>query len=294
MLGVKSRRADQGGGFTDVAAGASHSCGLKMDGTVQCWGRNSLGADQLTPPTNSDNSAIVFSAIDSSGRYTCGIRADNAGAVCWGNNRFGQVTRMPPPGSTQAILNANLSYDYSMDSFFDISTGHEHTCGVLQGGANAGQIRCWGSDVTDESTVPTDHASTVFKSVESGGTRFTCGLIGAGSDDGTAVCWGNDFHSVVTQTPETERFSQISAGFNYACGIKTDGTMQCWGGVKNPLGPVIDVGQFTVPTEHQDFTFSAMIAATYHTCGILDGQNEQTEGEVVCWGAEFEYDPLTS
>ena len=30
--------------------------------------------------------------------------------------------------------------------------------------------------------------------------------------------------------------------------------------------------------------FSKIAAGQRHTCGILDGQNNQTEGEVVCWG----------
>ena len=35
-------------------------------------------------------------------------------------------------------------------------------------------------------------------------------------------------------------------------------------------------------------------AAKFHTCGLLDAGSDsspQTEGEIVCWGAEFEYDP---
>ena len=34
------------------------------------------------------------------------------------------------------------------------------------------------------------------------------------------------------------------------------------------------------------FTFSSISAGWYHTCGILDGQGEQTAGRMACWGAE--------
>ena len=36
--------------FTAVAAGLSHTCGIKEDGTVKCWGDSS--GDLLTPPTD--------------------------------------------------------------------------------------------------------------------------------------------------------------------------------------------------------------------------------------------------
>ena len=37
-----------GGAFSQVAAGAVHTCGLKRDGTVACWGHSTFG--ETTPP----------------------------------------------------------------------------------------------------------------------------------------------------------------------------------------------------------------------------------------------------
>jgi len=36
------------GSFTQISAGALHTCGLRTDGTVACWGNSSNGAS--TPP----------------------------------------------------------------------------------------------------------------------------------------------------------------------------------------------------------------------------------------------------
>ena len=110
------------------------------------------------------------------------------------------------------------------------------------------------------------------------------------------MCWGPDVYNVVSGATEMEnvRFIDISAGRHHVCGIQTDRTVNCWGGVDNPPEPVADYGQAVVPERYQSSTFSKIAAAEYHTCGILDGQNGQVEGEIVCWGDESDYDPLHS
>ena len=54
----------------------------------------------------------------------------------------------------------------------------------------------------------------------------------------------------------------------------SDGQVLCWGNKQNNQ---------TIPPSH---TFSSVSAGMYHTCGLLDGQNSQTAGRAVCWGAE--------
>ncbi|MGB6895914.1 MAG: RCC1 domain-containing protein, partial [Dehalococcoidia bacterium] len=45
--------------------------------------------------------------------------------------------------------------------------------------------------------------------------------------DGTLACWGrNDYGQA---TPPAGTFSQVSAGGFHNCGVKTDGTLACWG-----------------------------------------------------------------
>ena len=96
--------------------------------------------------------------------------------------------------------------------------------------------------------------------------------------------------------PSDDRFKKVAAGSYHVCGIKIDGTMTCWGatkdsGLTDTVGSIV-YGQADVPAEHQDSTFSDVVAAEYHTCAILDGQNDQLEGDVVCWGGEITHDPL--
>ncbi len=279
------------GGFTDVAVGTSHSCGLRLDKTVQCWGVNSRGATQLVVPTEQGGAPILFKSVDAGHHHTCGIRDDNDGVVCWGLDTDGQVSGNPPGNAS--------SYDYSNDSFTEISPSSLHTCGliVLDEGETGTNVRCWGSDAQGRSTVPQDYSSDVFKDLDTG-WLFTCGIIDGGTNDGKAVCWGaNDDAQLGPNTrpelrigaPSVDTFSQISAGWHHVCGIKTDGTVTCWG-AREDAGN--DYGQAKVPTQHSSSTFSHILASRYHTCGILDGRNGQTAGVVVCWGAEIPYDPV--
>ena len=69
------------GRFSAVSAGGRHSCGLRADETVACWGSNEYG--------QSDAPAGLFSAVSAGYLHSCGLRADQT-AECWGNNSLGE------------------------------------------------------------------------------------------------------------------------------------------------------------------------------------------------------------
>ena len=77
-----ARARPPAGTFTQVAGGASHTCGLKTDGTLACWGDNSSG--QSTAP------AETWTQVTAGAFHTCGVKTDGA-FVCWGDNTYGQV-----------------------------------------------------------------------------------------------------------------------------------------------------------------------------------------------------------
>ena len=58
------------------AAGGVHTCGLKTDATITCWGNNYYG--------QADAPAGTFSAVTAGGGvHTCGLKTD-ATIICWG------------------------------------------------------------------------------------------------------------------------------------------------------------------------------------------------------------------
>jgi hypothetical protein len=68
----------------------------------------------------------------------------------------------------------------------------------------------------------------------------------------------------------TERFVRISAGPFQACGIRDDGTVDCWGS-----------GCF-IETAIPHGTFSQVSPGTEHSCALA------TDGMVSCWGSDFD------
>ena len=47
-----------------MSAGARHTCGVRTNGALACWGANDVG--QATPP------AGTFTAVSAGGDHTCG------------------------------------------------------------------------------------------------------------------------------------------------------------------------------------------------------------------------------
>jgi alpha-tubulin suppressor-like RCC1 family protein len=112
-----------GNGFVQVAAGGIHSCALKADHSVVCWGSNVVG--QSSPP------ATPFVRVHAGFSHSCGHRSDG-GVECWGNNVYGQTSPLPA------------------GAFTEISTGFFHTCGMRSNG----KVLCWGDNQWGQALPP--------------------------------------------------------------------------------------------------------------------------------------------
>jgi len=82
------------GNWAQLSAGEFHSCGIRFDSTLWCWGENSLG--QLGSGLANDQALPVavgpatWSSVDAGGAHSCGIRTDQS-LWCWGLNVLGQL-----------------------------------------------------------------------------------------------------------------------------------------------------------------------------------------------------------
>jgi alpha-tubulin suppressor-like RCC1 family protein len=68
-----------------IRAGGYHTCGLKTDGRVVCWGRNDLG--EATVPAGLASVAQLSTGED----HTCALKTDGT-VVCWGYNFYGEAS----------------------------------------------------------------------------------------------------------------------------------------------------------------------------------------------------------
>jgi cysteine-rich repeat protein len=90
-------------GIRDVATARRHTCVITHDGSVYCWGNNSVGqlgigalnlglgeqVDRTLEPYRVGSLPAV-SAISANGDTTC-ARTDSGRILCWGANHYGQV-----------------------------------------------------------------------------------------------------------------------------------------------------------------------------------------------------------
>ena len=87
------------GAVSQVFAGGTHSCALKLDGTLWCWGDNrsgQLGVGDTEPrnlPTQVAPQLLgnQVSAAYAGGAHTCAVKTDGS-VWCWGNNQYGQIS----------------------------------------------------------------------------------------------------------------------------------------------------------------------------------------------------------
>lgn len=91
----------------ELAAGSTYSCAILDDGSVKCWGRNTLGqlglgdttsrgeapgdmGDQLPPVDLGTGRRALRIAAGGSSDHTCAL-LDDRSVKCWGFNRDGQL-----------------------------------------------------------------------------------------------------------------------------------------------------------------------------------------------------------
>ena len=76
-----------------VAVGAYHSCVVRANSTITCWGRNDRG--QINTPSGQ------FSAVSAAGDQSCGLQTDGT-IGCWGD-QGGSDRRLDAPSCDNLI-----------------------------------------------------------------------------------------------------------------------------------------------------------------------------------------------
>ena len=97
--------------YTDVSAGQSHSCGLRTNGTIDCWGNNDDG--QLDVPER------IFKKLAAGANHTCGVRLEDGAIKCWGADN-----------ESQTGIQAKGTPFIPLGPYTDVAAGEFHTCGA--------------------------------------------------------------------------------------------------------------------------------------------------------------------
>ena len=267
------QRSPPDGEFHAVTGGWFHSCGLRPEGQVVCWGDNTYGQTDVPPDLGS------VRAITSGNDHNCAIRADNT-VTCWGFNDP-LLLQVPPNLGPVTALSAGFAHTCALQesdarivcwgydnygqisqvpagAWQDLSVGLVHTCGRRQDGT----VECWRLR---------DASAPAMKSLSTGANE-TCGLRQA---DGFLQCWGSLYAGDrggkwsdgrgVTATVYKSFFNASTAH----CGIRPDDTLDCWGHHTSGILTQIPANLGTV---------KAVSAYRDNACVI------KTDDGLVCWG----------
>lgn len=72
--------------FKAITADDKHTCGIRDDDKVVCWGENRNGLLPTSPSVDS------FKALSSGEEHICGTRTDDK-FLCWGHDDAGRASR---------------------------------------------------------------------------------------------------------------------------------------------------------------------------------------------------------
>jgi hypothetical protein len=277
-------------------------CGLTEDGEILCWGKDfvqapdceaNLAVGMVCPPSGNFESLMV------GGTSVCGVEAD------------GRTRCRRPAGTVDAHyssvsggwlhlcgVDASGALDCSIDhtsnpgveeiwldnapegAFTKVSAGSGHDCAIRTDGT----LVCWKpwDDAGSALVVPDGQFGDVVNQVETttqGGRACALGV------DNTVACFS---HTGPVQTPDGF-FTQIAVGDGHYCGLREDGSVECWGRGKEH-SPCFD-GGLGAPSDYEcgqaappDGTFLWIAASDFYSCGL------GSDGNVTCWG-HLPWDP---
>jgi alpha-tubulin suppressor-like RCC1 family protein len=280
-------------GWISVSPGGdAHTCGIRQDHSLWCWGDNSeLQIDGLSAASYSSPVRVAvgtwWKTIATDRKYTCGVRTDRS-LWCWG---------FQARGDGQDVIHT-IPFQVDPGSRWSaISVRNDHICGVRI----SGSLWCWGDNYRGHAIPgiikavhlkPTRVGTKSYWRAVAGGGNFTCGL----RSDSSLWCWGGNGNAelgdgtrvssweipIQTQIGRAANWTSLAAGTDQTCGIRADHSLWCWGG--NAYGQLGDgtTTDRSMPTRMAAASgtrgWKRVGAGEHVTCAVA------SNGSLWCWG----------
>ena len=294
-----------------VAVGNYHTCALRADGAVKCWGSNvggllgngRSGSRELSPVSVVGLGGPVTSISAGIG-HTCALTS-KGGVKCWGGFNGGVLGIGVFDGGPYTVPEDVVGLASGVVA---ISAGKVHTCALT----SAGGVKCWGGNADGElgdgtyerRAMPVDvqGLGSGVVAISSGGATgsgsaifgsHTCALM----DTGSVKCWGYNSDGQLGDGTRYRRLApvdvldaggfalegmtSVTAGAYHTCARTDDADAICWGyNGWGELGDGSEEDDRLVPDEVSglDGMVAAVMARGMRTCALT------TAGAMKCWG----------
>lgn len=195
-----------GGSWKDIDVGGNHSCGIKSDDSLWCWGSDSTSQIGNGAPTSNQNAPVAVSgggtwkSIQTGSDSTCGLKTDST-LWCWGSDGAGQQ------GNGAPSSDITVPTQVGSDTWKSVSMTGALVCGIKSD--NTGW--CWGTNWLGQTGTNLPGAAVDTPTLLPGGNTWdelkvmswddsACGL-----SKGFLYCWGfNDSGQTLVQTHTNE------------------------------------------------------------------------------------------
>ena len=256
-----------------VEAGGGFACGIAQTGAV-CWGAGTTGIVAV-------EGTAGITQLTLGRAHACGL-LPGGHAVCWGDNRLGQLGGTSAGATTAAPVTGDLS-------FSAISAGAAHTCGIA-----GGKAYCWGKGKegqlgdgsgNDRKRPVVVKGGQSYVAISAGGDH-SCAISGGGK----AYCWGDGFSGQLgfggqdqqlepVDVSGSQKYERIASGGKHTCALAAGGKIYCWGSNESgQLGDGSKSDRSSPEPVSSGAIFRDVSAGANHSCGLTAG------GEVFCWG----------
>ncbi|MBI5537335.1 MAG: hypothetical protein HY898_31725 [Deltaproteobacteria bacterium] len=280
-----------------ISAGSFHSCGVRADGSLWCWGNNDSG--QLGNGTNASSPLPVkvssnetWSAVAAGGLHTCAITTQGK-LYCWGSNNEGQLGDLSYNSHNTPTLTEPSVEEPSL-AWEEVQAGAKHTCGrkgwyvYCFGDNSRGQLALGDYDSRNQPT------QVILSGILSVGMYHSCVITSSAVND-TVFCAGaNDYFQLgqlspsqspsflAAQSPNSfPTWQYVAAGGRHTCAGYLS-QLYCWGSNdKAQLGSPNASGQWPEVISFSTYGISwvKVIAGDSHMCAMQDPD------KLFCWGA---------
>jgi alpha-tubulin suppressor-like RCC1 family protein len=226
-----------------------------------------------------------WGAVAAGNDHTCAITEADGALWCWGAGNIGETGTGTPVPEIEPSMTEGPSSGWQV-----IAAGGDHTCGIA-----SGHLYCWGGNTFDQLGLASDEDGELTPmevdgeaswTAIAGGFAHSCGI----RSEGRLFCWGSNSEGKLGVGDMNPRdvptevdvggmtWRSVATGLSHTCGIRTDGSLWCWGHNGSGQVGVDGQGAYDVPARVDDGPWRMVATGFSTSCGVTE------DDELFCWG----------